>query len=158
MIPSKTLSLVVLCGALLAGPAAAQDWVTFSDESIGLRMLVPAKTKMVDAGEDGWEGRRGMLAPVEILVTAAKDPPDTGVMLKSAAKVVGIPETAWRMTDEGRDTNGWKWIRAYQATDGKTMVYALLGHASKSSRGVHPVSEDDRCRLHCQQGCLLDLV
>lgn len=127
--------LVGSCALLFVTSALAQDWVQYKADKYGFSMLVPKGTKV--AGKDlggGWGAMVAVNPPSQLMGLA-----QLGVQSKAAAieafgvKLTGIPAKHWKLAEQGKNKNGWKWYKAAVATDGKTMVVAVYGNGAKGS-------------------------
>ena len=155
--------LMMLGLAAVAGPAEAKKkhpWIKYEAKKYGFSMKVPKGTRFKDkAWKDGWAGlyanNAEKLHPAvsgeafHALSTSETKSNYWSVQLWGLTHkgvkhtvpqfqvfgvlVTGIPGKKWKLVEEGKDANGFKWFKVHQAEHGKYVVFALYGVGEKGS-------------------------
>jgi hypothetical protein len=123
----------------LAGRAHAEkQWTEYRNEELGFRMLVPPGAKPVtQLAADGWgqiSFRAGSTTSVTALVKMGPPAPVDRIR-QYASGVAGLTADHWtRLGDPARDTAaGFTWVEAWTATDGNTLIVAILAHGPRGN-------------------------
>jgi hypothetical protein len=112
---------------LLPSSAFAQAWEVYKADKSGFAMLVPKGAKGVDFEKSGWKGMAWDFGGAKIIGISKLGNYKNDLIRKAAAELSGIPGNLWQKVDAGKGANGWKWWETYMATDGKGMVFCVIG-------------------------------
>ena len=106
------------------------DWKTYRSDDYGFSMLIPSGAEPV--GKDlggGWgHVQVNVGSGIEIHAVgqlgSAASPDEIEAF---AIDFTGIPANEWTKKDEGKGKNGWTWFRTYEARQGSSLFYVVLG-------------------------------
>jgi hypothetical protein len=134
LVPALVL-LVLGLGVVPVAAAGGDGWQTYKDAKFGFAMKVPKGAKLKEREwPGGWGGLYGKVGDVEVLGIAklgAQHSP--GDIERYGVTVTGIAEEHWKVIDQGKDSNGWKWFKAAVVTDGETVLFGGYGVGPKGS-------------------------
>ena len=123
----------------LAGHAHAEkQWTEYRNQELGFRMLVPPGVQPVtQLAPDGWGSisfKAGSATTVSAVVKMGPAVPVDRIR-QYAAGVAGLSADHWtRVGDPARDAAaGFTWVEAWTASDGNTLIVAILGHGSRGN-------------------------
>ena len=119
--------------SLLSSVAHAQGWEVFKADKSGFGMLVPKGAQGVAFEKSGWKGLTWDFGGAKIIGLSRLGTYKSDLIRKAASDISGIPANLWKKVDEGKGSNGWKWLETYTATDGKGLVFCVLGEGSSAS-------------------------
>jgi len=132
----------MLAVSLVAVPAVAKGkhkhkhlWVKYEAKEYGFSMNVPRGTKFKEKEwKDGWAGLYANYRGVQLWGLTHKGVKHTVPQFQIfGVLVTGIPGKKWKLVEEGKNDNGFKWYKVHQAEKGKHVVFALYGVGEKGS-------------------------
>lgn len=127
--------LLGLLLVLAAASAMASDWAMYSSKAYGFSMLIP---KDAASKETEWTGGWGGLTAAAdgvkfygLAKLGAQESDDE--IEKFALRTIGLPASAWKQIDQGKDSNSWARYRTFQATQGSKLVFGGYGVGPKGN-------------------------
>lgn len=134
----RQIMLLAAMGVLFSATVAqgiVHPWVKYEAKKYGFSMLVPKGTNFVGKEwKDGWGGLFANYWGVKLWGLAHLGQEHTPAQIEAFGLLVtGIPAKKWKLLEQGKNKNGWKWYRTWKAQRGKALVFGTYGVGSKGS-------------------------